>query len=168
MLTRRHLFKLGFLAYCASLFVSRQGQAQPRPIADIETGMRALVDTIVPADEAPGAVALGVDTVLFSRIRRNANYLKVITETIDTLDTLSAQQSKLTFAGLELAQRSDIVSRVLSSRKQFAEANRQIGALRAQVLTEFYASELAFTMLDYHPPSQGGYPDYARVPADGD
>jgi len=166
MLTRRYLFKLGFLANFSNLFVSGVGQAQARPIADIEAGMRALVDTIVPADESPGAVALGVDRMLFSRIRKNANYLKVITETFDALDKMAVQQSDLSFAKLDLAQRSSIISRVLNSRKQFPEASRQIGALRTQVLTEFYASGLAFTMLDYHPPSQGGYPDYARIPVD--
>jgi len=166
MLTRRRLFKFSFLAYFSSLFFSQRAQTQALSITDIESGMRALVDTIVPADESPGALTLGVDTMLFSRIRTNSNYLQLIADTIATLDALAVEQADLAFSKLELSQRTSLVARVLSSRKQFPEAGRQINALRAQILTEFYASELAFTMLDYHPPSQGGYPDYARPPID--
>lgn len=166
MLNRRHLFKLGFLSYFSSLIISRPVQAQALSIVDIENGFRALVDTIVPADESPGAVDAGVDRRLFSRIRKNANYLKLIGETVGVLDKLAAQRGNVIFAQLALPVRTDIIIRVLDSRKQFLNASRQVNALRTQILTEFYASELAFTMLDYHPPSQGGYPDYARAPTD--
>ena len=131
----------------------------------LDSGFTALIDTFVPADETPGAIDLGIDLPILARIRTNQKYLNVIEQMFDDLNTLMQEQHEKRFEVATLAQRTDVVSRILYSSVQYKDAKIQLSSLRTSTLSMFYSSEAAFEMLDYHPPSQGGYPDYARPPA---
>ena len=131
----------------------------------LDSGFAALIDTFVPADETPGAIDLGIDLPILARIRTNQEYLNVIEQVFDDLNALMQEQYEKRFEVATLAQRTDVVSRVLRSSVQYKNAKIQLSSLRTSTLSAFYSSEAAFEMLDYHPPSQGGYPDYARPPA---
>ena len=88
----------------------------------------------------------------------------MILKMFDLMDALMLERYGWRFEKATLAQRSEIVSRVLRSREQYQDAQIQISSLRTSTLSAFYSTEAAFDMLEYHPPSQGGYPDYDRPP----
>ena len=138
-------------------------QAKQLDIA-LDQDFLALIDTFVPADESPGAIDFGIHQTLLDSIRANQDYLNVIRQTLSSLDALTLAHYDMHFGLATLSQRSEIVSRVLGTQAQFEDVRIQLSSLRTRTLSAFYGSEAVFEMLDYHPPSQGGYPDYDRPP----
>lgn len=130
----------------------------------LDSDFAALIDTFVPADEAPGAIDQGIHLPLLARIRANQEYLNTIVKMFDDLNTLTLEHYEVRFEAASLAQRTAVVLKILNSDARYKDASTQISSLRISTLSGFYSSEAAFEMLDYHPPSQGGYPDYARPP----
>lgn len=129
----------------------------------LESNFAALIDAFVPADETPGAIDLGIEQSILNRIRENREYLSEIVQMLERLNALMLKRFGLRFDEAALAQRTDIVLAFLTNGAQHKEDGILISSLRTRTLSAFYSSEAAFGMLDYHPPSQGGYPDYDRA-----
>lgn len=123
----------------------------------------AVIDTFVPADDWPGALALGIDTALLETVQENPAYRERLGDALFLLDHLSRAEHGLDFEALAPAGRSRVLEGVLSDRSK-GELRAQLAGLRLKTLTRFYTSAESFAMLEYHPPSQGGYPDYAKPP----
>lgn len=133
-------------------------------LASVSLRFAALVDTIVPADESPGAIDLGLDKQILEQISRNSVFFGRVESTLSALDGQSINQFHQLFLNLNLEQRTAIVNQLLQTRGRSTEDQIILSSLREKVITAFYRHQTAFDMLAYHPPSQGGYPDYARPP----
>lgn len=131
----------------------------------LDSRFAALIDTFVPADETPGAIDLGIDLPILARIRINQENLNSIEQMLNDMNALMLERYGKHFQAATLAQRTDLVSEILHSGVRYKDIRIQATSLRTSTLNAFYSSETAFDMLDYHPPSQGGYPDYAQPPA---
>lgn len=130
----------------------------------LESDFAALIDVFVPADEAPGAIDLGIEKPMLIRIRENRKYLGETVQMLDLVNTMTLELFGERFNAANLSQRTDVVLTFLTSGAQYEEVRRQIASLKSSTLSAFYSNKAAFEMLDYHPPSQGGYPDYDRPP----
>ncbi len=146
----------------AALFFRKRAR-DARPFTFEET-FKALIDTFVPADESPGAIALGIDQQILAKIYKNNEYLAKIRDAVDVLQRNALQREGMGFGRLDLERRVSLLNHLLSDRNGDKNTRIQITSLRANTLTRFYTSDQAFEMLSYHPPSRGGYPDYNAVP----
>lgn len=123
-----------------------------------------LIDTFIPADEYPGAVDIGLDQQLLSKVRENRTYFSKMFSVINIIYNEAISQYSLSFDALDLDARHAIIAQILLTDFYDQNTHIQVKGLRAKVITHFYNSSVAFKMLAYHPPSQGGYPDYAIAP----
>ncbi len=130
--------------------------------SSVQDQFRILVDTCVPRDDYPGAVDEGIDRKLLSEISANPIHLKRVHDLLIDIDKLSRSQFKQVFVDLELSNRTRLLDRLLNDKTLVPDQRAELSYLRARVLQLFYTSESGFAMLDYHPPSHGGYPDYAK------
>ena len=130
----------------------------------LESDFAALIDTFVPADETLGASDLGIEKPILKRISENPENLGGVVKMLETVNALTLERFGEHFNMASLSQRTKVVSTLLSGRAEYKEAQSRISSLRTSTLSAFYSSEAAFEMLDYHPPSQGGYPDYDSPP----
>jgi len=146
------------------LFPSADAQQATDPNVVYDARFTALIDTFIPADETPGAIDLGLERPLLKQLRSNPKYFGEIVQMLESLNARSEAQYGEEFEAATLAQRTVVVSDALRPGRQSDDISRIISSMRARSLTAFYSSDAAFKMLDYHPPSQGGYPDYARPP----
>ncbi len=129
-----------------------------------EHSFSTLIDTFVPADDAPGAIDLGIDRVLLEQVNSNSDYLNKVTQSLQMLHESATEKYHQPFDRISLAQRTRLVEYFLSSRED-TNTHLQLTSLRLKTMTKYYTSAAAFEMLNYHPPSQGGYPDYDSPPA---
>lgn len=125
----------------------------------------AVIDTLVPADDAPGAIDLGIDRQLLEQVKLNSDYTVNITQALESLHQFAIEHYQRAFDRLSLELRTELLGTMLDSRNnEIDDARIQFVDLRLKTITRYYSSEDAFGMLDYHPPLQGGYPDYAAPP----
>jgi hypothetical protein len=98
------------------------------------------------------------------KVRANKVYFAKIFTVLNIIHNEAIRQFSQSFNALDLESRNAIVEQTLSSDFYDLNTHVQVRGLRAKVITHFYNSSAAFKMLDYHPPSQGGYPDYHIAP----
>ena len=128
---------------------------------DPEAVFSALIDTFVPADQFSGALDMGIDVKLMNKIKQTEIHWDLITEYLSILDQLCIDTCDTNFYTASLEQRTKIISVLLTDDSQ-QELQLQLKSLKNQTFAFFYTAQPAFDMLAYHPPSQGGYPDYDR------
>ena len=126
-----------------------------------EANFSALIDTFVPADQYPGALDLKIDKKLINKVKKSEDYWTQITQYLRTVDQLSVDTFGINFSEALLEQRTNIIETLLDDDSN-VELQVQLKTLKNQTFTLFYSTQPAFDMLSYHPPSQGGYPDYDR------
>ncbi len=130
---------------------------------NFEHSFSTLIDTFIPTDEAPGAIDLGIDRVILEQVSSNGDYLNKVTQLLQMLHESALKKYHQPFGRTPLAQRTHLVEYFLSSRED-TNAHIHLTSLRLKTMTKYYTSTAAFEMLNYHPPSQGGYPDYDSPP----
>ncbi len=136
-------------------------------IGDLEDSFSALIDTFVPTDEYPGATDLGIDLELINLFQENKTYWHSISESLKAVNQLSRKLYSVNFQDGSLEQRTSILEILFASDSEHEKTKLQLRTLLNRTFGLFYTSQPAFDMLDYHPPSEGGYPDYDRsVPID--
>lgn len=128
--------------------------------------LEALLDTLIPADDDPGAVAAGVPEAALARmdtdiVSRN-RYERLLAWTGEQSMTLYQQL----FAELSLPQRDRILKDLYhSGGNALRQLRIDLNVVRRDTFLSFYSSPAARRVIGYHPPIEGGYPDYAKVPA---
>ena len=123
-----------------------------------------IIDTFIPSDDDPGALDAGFDQSLLNEVRANKTYFQKIFATLQRVHDESIRGYDQAFNEMSLQSRVELITRIMSPNYFDQDARIQITSLRAKTITYFYTSDFAFKMLDYHPPSQGGYPDYDVQP----
>ncbi len=123
-----------------------------------------LIDTFIPSDKDPGALDVGIDQQLLSKVRANKGYFQKIFSTLQVIHDISIRDYGRAFDSLDLRDRVNLIGPLLLADFPDQNTRVQLISLRAKTITYFYTSGAAFKMLNYHPPSQGGYPDYDAQP----
>ena len=162
-LTRRTIVKLLAAAWPGLLLPRASSYASTPDEFPIDT-FRALIDTFVPEDDWAGALVLEIDRQLLETVLANAQYRANVRIALLQLDDFSRRIHGRKYLSLDLETRTHLLDNILNSRSG-GTLRVQLDSLRLKTLTRFYTSPQAFALLDYHPPSQGGYPDYADPPA---
>ena len=160
-LSRRTIFSACISLVATLPFVGKNLAATPSR-KDIDSIFAAVIDTFIPADDFAGAIDVGVDVQLLEQIRASRSYLKTMSRILDALDKTTKERLGSSFSSATLNQRTRLLSEILAGKMLDSNARMQLSHIRHNALTLFYTSPQAFDMLDYHPPSQGGYPDYDR------
>ncbi len=132
----------------------------PRSINhDPNANFSALIDTFVPADQYPGALDLEIDKKLMGKVKKTEGHWDLVAQYLNIVDQLSIDTLGKNFSNALLEQRTNLIETVLDDDSN-VELQLQLKTLKNQTFTLFYTSQTAFDMLAYHPPSQGGYPNY--------
>ena len=133
---------------------------------DFEAAIAALVDTLVPDDETPGAIALGIDVEVLENIRAQEVYLEVAEEAIAWLDDQALNAHGVPFAALDEVARVALLQRAERSPRRSAQ--RQLfDNLADEVLRRYYANPAAWLQLGFAgPPQPAGFMAYREAPRD--
>ena len=174
MITRRQLFRrlitvavgvTGITACQDDLEVDNVSKKSGLTGID-RTTLDAVVDTIVPRDQDPGAVEAGVSEVLLDLFDKQEEMKKHGEAILAHVEDIAQHKFRKPFHRLSLARREEIIRKILNSRRDDEQsARRAIVALHGRVIEAFYLSPVGQAMFGYYPPYPNGYPDYNAPPA---
>lgn len=162
ILTRRGFFSRVF-SLVAAAGLSACGRGQRALDADV---LEAVLDTLIPADEAPGAVQAGVPGRILDRIATDSVSANRYRRLLSWIDKTSRSEYRKGFEALPMQQRERLLHELYdSSGSELAQLRIDLHVILKQCFHEFYSSSAAAQVIGYHPPIEGGYPEYARPPA---
>jgi hypothetical protein len=152
----------GMLAGLGFLFKKLFWSTPPRP-AEFPT-LAAYLDTLIPADETPGAVQLGVPDKIVAQAATNKGYQQLIQLGCAWLDEQARQQGVESFAALSEAQREQIVS-LAAAEEEDALPRIFFDQTRSEVFLYYYAQPQTWRALGYTgPPQPLGFTNYTQAP----
>lgn len=146
---RRGFAAIGFWCYGLPGF----GADDPELAPPQRIFLDALLDTLIPQDDYPGAIAAGVPMQLMRTLSGAARDRRVYRRGLDILSSRMSEKDARPFHQLSLARRSELLS---SFESGFSAETLFFGQLRRDAMTAFYSSQAAYVMLGYQPPV-GGY-----------
>jgi hypothetical protein len=132
-------------------------------LADGEPTLAALVDTLLPADESPGALELAVDKQVFKTLEAEARLSDLARAGLQWFNRAADQH----FAQLPLAARNELLARAAGADR--AKVERVfVDQLRHLTVGFYLAHPQSLRGLAYAgPPMPAGYPDQAAAPRRG-
>ncbi len=116
-----------------------------------QTLMSSICDTILPADEHPGALDLGIDQQLIDVVNSGRTRFDFISSTITFIDNRAKQQHHRSFTELDIDERERLVLELLQNAPS-AQRRQQMN-LRAEVLRRYYRTETGHHSLGYRAPN---------------
>lgn len=123
-----------------------------------------LVDILVPADETPGALALGVHERLLADMLASPVLAQAWGELFRVLDREARRRHGRDFLALALAQQ-DVLMQALMSAGTAAEGQPGLVQLRDQTLQLYFAQPQTWPALGLSgPPQPMGFMDYTQAP----
>jgi hypothetical protein len=133
--------------------------------AGSEPALRALLDTLIPADGTPAASALGIGRALIESVRRNEDYRRLVEEGMTWLDRSARALGARSFAAATEAQRIAVVRQ--AERADAGTLPRRLfDQVRFSAMRLYYARPAAWAGLSYAgPPQPAGFPDFEHPPA---
>lgn len=136
-----------------------------RPITDTERHATArMVDLMVPRDESPGAVDLGVHLAILARIETSRWDGQRLAEACMWLDRQARAAHGRDFLGLDEPLQVALME-TLEAEPRESDPARAFRALRHETMSLFYARPESWPGLGIdNPPQPAGYPDYADMP----
>jgi hypothetical protein len=162
-----------FLAGIAwiSLIVGRRTPAVAQLVVvsplnpSLRATLEAVVDTIVPRDQDPGAVDAGVPARIIAHLATHPDALALYRNGLELVDRLARQAGARSFDALDGAARE----RILASLQGGPAGPREAGTVffrrvRRDVLAFFWGSVTGHRVVGYRPPLSG-YPEYADPPS---
>jgi len=160
MSERRH-FLSGLLA---SAMWPRVSQGSPRgEEAAEEQGLllgtlAAVADTIVPRDRDPGALDAGVPDHILRTLAKDADGRALYRDGLALVEARARESGGPSFAALDGEARERILASLAGrAGERGSLAARFYRQVRADVLTQYWASETGQRVLGYDPPG-AGYP----------
>lgn len=124
----------------------------------------AYVDTLIPDDETPGGVSLGVDSQIVAKAKNDADYEYLLKRGCQWLDEQARQRGADSFTALQPADREAVVSAAQASPDR-SLARVFFNATRDDALLFYYSNPASWPGLGFRgPPQPQGYADFARRP----
>jgi hypothetical protein len=152
----------GLLAASGYLF---KNVFQPSQLTDHETKtIEALLATLIPDDETPGALKLGVADKITSKAAKEPQYRRIIRKGSAWLDKAAGKLNSKRFVDLQEDERDSMIAIAL---KKDADAlpGIFIKLMRSDAFKYYYGNLLSWPQLGYAgPPQPNGFPDYADIP----
>jgi hypothetical protein len=166
-LSRRELLRLtlgaGLLAASGYLFKDILRPADLAP--GEEKTLAALLDTLIPADDVPGALQFGVAEKIQEKATTDRQYRRLVKRGCSWLEKRSKKLHATSFASLGEKDRDEI----LTMAAEAAAGSMQrifFQQLRTDAFYYYYSHPGSWPQLGYDgPPQPGGFPDYAAAPA---
>ena len=157
---------LSMLAVAASLLPVVRAAPLLGPRARPLEILPVLVETLLPADKAPGAVDLGVDRQLLERTRRDPRYRRLLERGCRWLDDQAPALGALAFAELEVEDREAVIDRAARAPARTLP-RRFFDRVWGDVRTLYYSHPASWPALGYGgPPQPLGFPGHHRPPGD--
>lgn len=131
--------------------------------ADVKaSGITAFIDRLVPADPlSPGALDLGIQQPILSKIAGNPVYRHIVHKAMDWLDHEAVKQGGGDFASLPPKQQDALISRAEGLPREHY-VNWAFRRLLADTLQGYYTRQETWVSLCYRgPPQPLGFPHYA-------
>ena len=149
-LQRRLLFGVGF----GLLGTQLQGC---KPLKQNWTTQQAILDTILPEDEFPGALDLGYDAKLTEWTKINKRYITRFDSLFAYVEQFAKSNYSKPFNALDADQREELLFR-MSQDSEIQTPRHMLSMLRHLILGWYYSSESGHDSLNYLPPYR--YPSY--------
>jgi hypothetical protein len=126
--------------------------------------LEALLDTLIPSDETPGAIELGTLGKIRLLADRDYQYRRLLKSGCAWLNDKAAEQNTDTFSSLSAAKREEVVRQAAGSRPE-SMPRLFFERIRSDAFDHYYAQPESWRALGYKgPPQPEGFPDYADAP----
>ena len=133
------------------------------------TSLEALapyLETLIPEDETPGAIALEIPAKMLEKASRDKSYRVLLEGGGFYLENEAWQLGKPSFVALDEAERIEVVERAASSPIG-SFPRRFFDLTRYDALSFYYARLETWESLSYPgPPQPVGFPDHEQAPGD--
>jgi len=152
----------------ASIPFLRRLRVRILPVTDHERQtLTRVVDLLVPSDDTPGAIDLGIDRSILARFEATRQEARRLADVCLALDRLARGLQGSDFLSAAEAAQIEVITGLMVKERNPAVA-RALRALRRQTMTLYYSRPESWTGLGIHaPPQPAGYPDYADPPSAG-
>ena len=166
-LTTRRKFLLGstaLLSVPAFMVYQRQNnrnnnQQQPQ-FNPTRLSLRSIIDTLVPEDDTPGAISLGIDAVMIEKMDRIPKTRTLIHRLIESVNKGALTAHQQGFALLNIDQREQLLLGMLE-RSAPQRSRFDLQRVRQEVLKAFYSTPNGQGSINYASPNR--YPSYTLV-----
>ena len=153
------------LGWYRSAIASLLGRSDPS-ITSLEA-LAPYLETLIPEDETPGAIALEIPAKMLEKASRDKGYRGLLERGSLYLETQAWRIGKPSFVALDEAQRIEIVERAASSPVG-SFPRRFFDLTRYDALSFYYARLESWKSLSYPgPPQPVGFPDHDQAPGNG-
>lgn len=127
------------------------GCSDQKPTAS--TLLNAIVDTLIPRDDSPGALDLGLDQKLLQLINRNPERHANLNVFAGRINEISIAQVQTGFTKLSSSKREAMLTTILDEPGQSTN-KRALLKLRGYILGWYYRSETGHRSLGYTAPNK--------------
>ncbi len=135
------------------------------PMIDPFHAFAPYLDTLIPADDSPGATDLGVDQEILSRVRNNAYRSGIIRRGCRWLDETARKRGATDFNALDDIGREAVVAKVAKA-KRGTPLHAFFSYTQLEAFRIYYANPESWISLAYRgPPQPLGFSDYTQPPA---
>jgi hypothetical protein len=126
--------------------------------------LRALLDTLIPADETPSALEVGVLEKITEKAAAEPQYERMIRDGCLWLDMKAREQGSSSFANLAESDRDAVLVRAASASRN-SPAYLFFASIRYEAFYYYYGEPATWNMLNYPgPPQPDGFRDYVLPP----
>lgn len=136
-----------------------QSQSLNPPPQKINT-LQAILDTLIPRDDALGALDMHLDTTFDAYRQRHRTWHARADRLVEFCEVLALKEHNTTFSTLEIKQREVLLTSVLRD-PQLLQFRMDLSSMRGLVFRWYYETETGRQSIGYRLPSD--YPAYAKT-----
>jgi hypothetical protein len=126
---------------------------------------KAFLDTLIPSDETPGALQLGVSEKILAKASEDAQYRRLVRKGCSWLNRRAKGRGSAGYTSLGQCGQ-EAVLRELADAPENSAAHIFFERLRSDAFFYYYAHPASWAGLRYKgPPQPDGYPDYTEPQA---
>lgn len=146
------------LAALINVLPKEQKQLQENPT------LRALIETLIPADDTPSALEAGVLEKIINKAHINPKYETMLSKGYQWLDIQAREKGSSSFANLTENDRDSVLARAASGKRNTPEY-LFFAIMRYEAFYFYYAEPSTWKTLNYPgPPQPKGFRDYTQPP----
>ena len=151
----------GLLAASAYLF---KETFRPSQLSHYEERtLEAFLDTLIPDDETPGALQLGVAEKIKAKASEDNKYRLLIKKGCMWLNTMAGKLNSESFVSLREEERNAVLASALK-RDAGSLQRTFLQQIRSDAFHYYYGHRGSWAQLGYYgPPQPNGFPDYYRA-----
>ena len=131
-----------------------KAKPEPTPSTD-QQQLAAIIDTLIPADEFPGALDIGLDQRLFDLISSDAKWKTRADIVRDAVQQRTLRTKRRAFYELPQEDREEVLFDIW---RENTPRKREFGRLRSIIMDWFYTSPEGRQSVNYQLPAH--YPAY--------